>query len=280
MKANRISDITRRAWDGPSSSEKEFNIKYVASKVKSLVKEYEIKFNPETPVPSDNSLADDVYQAGLQLFLEAGVYCLTTGRRIIFTEDEVREAIRSLPEAITIGEGVDTRTMFKRRVEDRRPPIAHGGPTGTLCSPEFYQAVLLSYAQEPVIDSLGSGSIAVLEGQNITVDSPLNVKAAVWMAQVARHVLRLAGRPGLHINDVALVNPLHKIACCNPTTGIRKSDGVIVAQMVELKVSFKHLSLVEYLLSYGCIIENLITPLLGGFAGGLRGRLSLQLPSI
>ena len=271
MPANRISDITRRAWDGPPCSEKDFNIKFIASKVKSLIKEYEIKFDPETPVPSDDSLADDVYQAGLQLFLEAGVYCLTTGRRIIFTESEVREAMRDLPEAVTIGEGLDSRKMYRRSVEDRRPPVAHGGPTGTLCSPEFYQAVLLSYAQEPVIDSLGSGSIAVLEGQSITVDSPLNIRAAVWMAQVAREALRLAGRPGLHINDVALVDPLHKIACCNPNIGIRRSDGVIVAQMVELKVSFKHLSLVEYLLSYGCLIENLITPLLGGFAGGPEG---------
>lgn len=41
--------------------------------------------------------------------------------------------------------------------------------------------------------------------------------------------------------------------------------------MIELKTSLAHLALVEHLMSYGCFIGNLMTPILGGYSGGPEG---------
>jgi len=41
--------------------------------------------------------------------------------------------------------------------------------------------------------------------------------------------------------------------------------------MIELKTSLAHLSLIEHMLSYGCFVGNLMTPILGGYSGGPEG---------
>jgi len=68
-----------------------------------------------------------------------------------------------------------------------------------------------------------------------------------------------------------VVSPEAKVCALNPESGIRRTDGIIVSQMIEMKTSFSHLALVEHLLSYGCFIGNLMTPILGGYSGGPEG---------
>jgi hypothetical protein len=41
--------------------------------------------------------------------------------------------------------------------------------------------------------------------------------------------------------------------------------------MIELKTSLAHLSLIEHMLSYGCFVGSLMTPILGGYSGGPEG---------
>ncbi|MDK2464641.1 MAG: monomethylamine:corrinoid methyltransferase, partial [Candidatus Korarchaeota archaeon] len=184
----------------------------------------------------------------------------------------VKEALRQLPEAYVMGEGKDRIVMRARKPEDTTPPVLHGGPTGTLCSEgDVYLKTLISYAKEPVVDSLGAGSLRTVNGVVIRTASPLNFRAARIGAEMAREALIRAGRPGLHINDVAVVVPEAKLAALDPHRGIRPSDGLLVSQMVEFKVSLHHLSLVEHLLAYGCFISDLMTPIQGGYAGGPEG---------
>ena len=262
-------EVAKRAVEGPYCSEKEFDFKLLYSKAKELVKEYDIKFNPEEIIPSDETLVDNVFEAGFNLFLEVGAYCLDTRRRILFEEYEVRKALANLPEGLVIGVGADAVDMLMRDIEDVSEPIVHGGPTGTLCSEgEIYIKTLQSYAQEPSVDAVGAGSLKTIDGYKLRKYSPTDFLAARRLAYWAREALRRVYRPGLHINDIAVVTPSAKIAACNPDFGIRPSDALIVSQMVEMKISFEHLALVECMLDYGCIIADLMTPMLGGYAGG------------
>src|SRR5512139_4351293 len=85
---------------------KEFDLRLfkIASQ---LVKQFGIKYDPKAPIPSDDDLADRLFEAGLKLYVEVGTYCIDTERVIQFSEDEIRESLIDLnrmAEGIDIGE--------------------------------------------------------------------------------------------------------------------------------------------------------------------------------
>ena len=65
----------------------------LARKTMELVKKHGLKYTPTVLVPSDDAMADRLYQAGLELFLEMGVYNQSTERRILFSRQEVEAAV-------------------------------------------------------------------------------------------------------------------------------------------------------------------------------------------
>jgi len=85
-------DAAKRSETGPYIKEEDFDrkITQVAGKI---VKKHGIKYDPENVIPTDDDLADRVYQAGLELFLELGIFCKDTGRLIRFSRSEVEWAL-------------------------------------------------------------------------------------------------------------------------------------------------------------------------------------------
>ena len=79
-----IWDVLGRSESGPFVKEEEFDWQ-VGLTARKMVQKYGIRYNPEQVVPSDDDLADRVYQASLDLFLELGTYCRDTGRLVKFT---------------------------------------------------------------------------------------------------------------------------------------------------------------------------------------------------
>jgi len=271
MQSYRMDDMTKRALEGPYMEEADFDLKLI-KRTKEIVKEHGIRFDPQVIIPTDDTMVDEVFNAGRQLLLELGFYCQTTKRIIKLEEWEINQVIRSLPTAWTLGEGKDSVVMHMRRVEDPTPPVIHAGPTGTLTTEgDVYVKTLRSYAQEPSIDSVGAGTLATIDGFRIRKGTPQEYRAAKTLAGWARDAITQAGRPGMHINDVAVVSPEAKICALSPEHGLRPTDGMLVAQMIELKTSLAHLSLIEHMLSYGCFVGNLMTPILGGYSGGPEG---------
>ena len=271
MRTYRMDDVTKRAFNGPYMEEKDFDLKLI-KRTRELIKEHDIKFNPKEIVVMDDSMADDVFEAGLKLLLELGFYCQTTKRCIMFEEKEIKKVLDYLPNSIILGAGKDAVRMDMRRTEDPRPPVIHAGPTGTLCTEgETYVKTLRSFAQEVAIDSLGAGTLATIDGFKIRKGTPQEYRAARMLARWARQAITEAGRPGMHINDVAIVSPEAKICALDPINGLRPTDGMLVSQMIELKTSLAHLSLVEHMVSYGIFVGDLMTPILGGYSGGPEG---------
>jgi len=175
----------------------------IARKVPELVQKYGLVYDPNVLVPSDDDMATRLFQAGMELFLEMGVYNMSTQRRVLFTRDEVEEAVALAPKDFTVGTGKDARVMRHRGVESEIPCIIHSGPTGTPCSEKYHPYILESCAQEPLVDCLGSGSISTYMGDKTIPGTPLEILGVQRDAVVAREAVRKTGRPGMHINDVA-----------------------------------------------------------------------------
>jgi methylamine--corrinoid protein Co-methyltransferase len=109
-------------------------------------------------------------------------------------------------------------------------------------------------------------------GEKIIPGTPLEILGVQRDAAVAREATRKAGRPGIHINDVA--SPLTcaaKISTINPEWGLRPTDGLLVSQMVELKIDYDQLSRAARMRTVGMHIVDLMTPLVGGLGGGPQG---------
>ena len=96
---NRLMETCERAQKGPFCKPSDFD-SLVTQKIMSLIREYDIKYDPKVLIPTDNSLVDDVYKAGFDLFCDLGALCLDTERRIIFSEQEVKEVLRYLPSEV------------------------------------------------------------------------------------------------------------------------------------------------------------------------------------
>ncbi len=266
-----LADIVRRSETGPYIREADFE-KMVVRRVQEIVRRYDIKFDPKVLVPSDDDLADRVYQAGLELFLDLGAYNIRTERRILFNRQEIEAGIANAPSSLTLGVGKDAVVMRARPPESTIPCIVHSGPTGTPCSERYHPLILQSCAQEPLVDCLGAGSVSTYMGAQIIPGTPLEILGVHRDAASAREAVRKAGRPGMHINDVAVpLTCAGKMAAINPEWGLRPSDGLLVSQMVELKTDYDQLSRAAQLQSAGLHIVDLMTPLVGGLGGGAPG---------
>ena len=171
MQSNWLPELVKRSETGPYMKEKDFEMT-LARRTADLVREYDLKYDPQVLVPADDDMADRLYQAGLQLFLDMGVYNMSSQRRIMFTRAEVEETVAAAPASVLLGTGKDAVTMSHRPVEGDVPCVVHSGPTGTPCSERYHPLILQSCAQEPLVNCLGAGSVSTYMGYSVTPGTP------------------------------------------------------------------------------------------------------------
>lgn len=265
-------DMVERGEVGEILEETKFD-RRLAAKAKELVKKYEIKFLPEEVIPSDDALADRVFQAGLELFLDLGIFCIDTHRLIRFQKEELMEALEKAPSTLKFGKGRDGAIMEYRGVEDRKEPFCGLTPVGNPVPEELFERVVMSYAQEPMADSFSGPLITSLHGLSIKSGTPIEVEAAIWNAIKLREAARIAGRPGLGCHN--FVSNAEKtdaiIAAARRDFGLLEGDGLLVAAIAELKVDYERLKKVAFLRHTEFSIGGLYGPLMGGYAGGPEG---------
>lgn len=262
-------DIVARALNGPIISERDYELKLFVPTVRRIAKEYGIEYDPEILVPADDDQADQVWQAGLEFFLEVGVYCPDTERRITFTREEVMCALDQDPGPIMFGSGVDRKVFPRRKPEDNTPPWCSLGAGGCAVSGEaILMSLVREYARNPSCNSITTPSLTRVDGQLIVAGSPLEVEGAIRNMVLAREALRQARRPGLPIvNGVATaVHAASHIAGLG--YGIGSTDAMEIGAHHEMKVNFDSLNKVTYTLSRGAQIWAENGVILGGIAGG------------
>lgn len=271
MPSNWLPEIVKRSEAGPFMREADFD-RALSRRVRELTTKYQLKFDPKVLVPSDDDLVSRLFRAAVDLFVDLGAYNQTTERRILFSRAEVLEAVAAAPSRIVVGTGRDAVVEEHRGVESLLPCRMHSGPTGTPCSERYHSLILQSCALEPRVDCLGHGSISSYMGQAIIPGSPLEILAARAEAASAREAVRKAGRPGMHIEDNAVsLTCAGKMASLDEASGLRPSDGLLIAQMPELRTNYDQLSRAAHLSNIGMHIVDLMTPLIGGLAGGAEG---------
>ena len=87
----------------------------VATTVRRLVREHRLEWDREHVVNDDPARASTIFDAGLELALEIGLLNVTTGRRVLFTPDELQDGLQNAPQALVMGEGDDARKTRRAR---------------------------------------------------------------------------------------------------------------------------------------------------------------------
>ncbi|MFQ6080356.1 MAG: monomethylamine:corrinoid methyltransferase [Candidatus Bathyarchaeia archaeon] len=267
----RINEVLERAETGPICLEKDFDLKILYSKLQSVLKQHDIKFDPENIIPDDNSLADDIWEAALELYLEVGTLCLSTHRRILFDESEIKEALDLSSKEIVVGVGKDAKRMRHRQIEDKRRPFCLFSPDIT-CDENLFVPMTIAYLQEPLADGVCAPILDAVEGRGIRAGSPLEIKGSIAHAMMLREAARRVGRPGIFLQSVGTAETdAAQIAASNPIWGERLTDGRFVASIAELKVDYSLLNKMVHFHQYGCFVGALFGPLYGGYCGGSEG---------
>ena len=270
----QILDVMEKALNGKPMSETDYQLRVFAPKVQEKVREHKIKFDPSNPIPNDNSLADDVFEAGMELLIDVGAYCTTSGRVISYTEAEIKNALRTAPSKVHFGEGRDRKALVNRKVGDKTPPWCLLGAGGGACSSDrSFLTLVEGYAEIPETNGITTPAITRVGGMRVRPASPLEILAAQRNAVLAREACNRAGRQGIPImnslataeSDIALAAAMH------PKFGMRPSDGYMICCMDPMKVDFARLNKVAVALSLGGPIGMCFGPLLGGYSGGPEG---------
>src|SRR4030042_4817681 len=118
MQNNLLPTIVKRSENGPYMKEADFE-RALSKRTAELVKQYGLKFNPQIPVPSDDGLADRLYQAGVDLFVDLGAFNQDTERRILFSQSEVEELVGKARNNLVLGAGKDAVVMRQDRKSTR-----------------------------------------------------------------------------------------------------------------------------------------------------------------
>ncbi|MFX0204864.1 MAG: monomethylamine:corrinoid methyltransferase [Candidatus Hodarchaeota archaeon] len=267
----RINEVLDRAQNGPVCLENDFDLKLIVPNLRRVIKDYGISFDPTTPVPDDNDLADNLWKAAMDFYLEVGTLCTDTHRRILFTEDELKEALGNFPGKFTLGFGRDAKEISFRQIEDPQRPFCLFSPDIT-CDEDLFLPMSMAYLQEPLADGVCAPILDEIEGFPIRSGFPSEVKGSVAHAMMFREAARRVGRPGIFLKSVGTAeSDAAQIAASNSEWGERLTDGRFVASVTELKVNNSLLNKMVHFHTYGCFVGALTGPIMGGYAGGPEG---------
>lgn len=192
-----IYDVYDRAKSGPKMSEAEWDGKVIPDTSAALKAKYGIKMDKKVIVPEDPKLVDALYNAGLDMLEQCGIYCTDTGRIIKFTREEILAGIAAAPTRLLLGENQDATLMTPRAYNDKRPPVIQGGPTGAPCSEDLFLNIHQSYAQEGLVDTIVDGVMQKINGHDPVPNSPYEIAAVRAELIGIRTATMRAGRPGM-----------------------------------------------------------------------------------
>ncbi|MBN1319062.1 MAG: monomethylamine:corrinoid methyltransferase [Anaerolineales bacterium] len=267
-----FDEIIDRAMNGPISSEKDFELKRFVRTLRQIVKKYDIRYDPATPAPWDDDLADRVWQAGLEFISQVGIYCTDTERIIEFSAAELEQALRDVPKPSLLGEGQDSRTIPYRAPESEIRPFFSLGAAGCpVESEEILMSLTHAYAEIPYSDAVPTPSLTKVDGRITTAGSPLEIEGCIRTARLGKEALRRAGRPGLCIPNFCPSGVLARGHITAHSMFAGPGDMMEIGGMAELKIDFDSLSKIAYMKARGCPILGETGPILGGYCGGPEG---------
>jgi methylamine--corrinoid protein Co-methyltransferase len=264
--------VLDKAENGPFVEEKDWDRQYINQKIKALVKQYDITWDRNDPgVPADDALADRTWAAGMDLALSSGLYCLETRRQMLWTQAELERVLSRAPASVTFGLEPETVTISRRRPDENSRVATVGGAYGTQVPEELFVPVMLSYAQERVLDFIDNASLISSYGRQIRASSPWEAVGCWQEMLLSFEVVQRAGRPGMPIG-CAEDSPSAIGELATTTFGaFRPSDWHHASFVSELKTSYAELTKAVHYAHTGSAQHNFYNPIYGGFVGGGPG---------
>ena len=266
-----LVEIADRMRKGPKTTSKEWDMA-LFRKITDLVGQFGIKCPKEQSdwINTDDSLADAAWQAAVEFVVEMGCLCIDRERVVKFTEEEVKEAIRSMQREVVMGEGKDARTWRQHEIEGTEPlnvaPGHHAPFTEDLAN-----TVVHNFAMIPRLDFLEGFNFPAIDGYEI-VGIPLEAYASKRQVAWLREGIRKAGRPGAAIVYYPLSTAASSfLATVDPVAGLRPTDGVLLSVLPDVKVQYDLITVALVLQSHGFFGISGSFGIVGGFAGGPEG---------
>ncbi|NYT19679.1 MAG: monomethylamine:corrinoid methyltransferase [Methanosarcinales archaeon] len=234
---NNIYKYLKYATTGEEKSEEKHDME-VFMRSQELAEEYDIKYDGESIVPTDTSLADSVFEAAVQLLTSQGIYCIDTKKTIKIEEEDIIKSLNT-SEMLEIGRLKEKVIVPFRYTMDSEPPVIIGGPMGGTVSEESFLEVHLSSAMEPIVQGLYAGALEKMGGKGIRGKTPFEMLAALKEAREERLATKLAGREGLALMGpgTPTISPAYMLVSSDELYS--SADVQEVYQLDELKTDYE-----------------------------------------
>lgn len=266
-------DIYERAVKGPIMTEKDFDMQVFIPNLKAVVKKYEIRYDQKTPVPADDRVADNLFEAGVEFMTRTGVYCQGTNRVMQFSQEEIRRALREAPGKCFPGVDKEAGVLGTRQPDEASYPWFHNGTGIAFSSEELMTNMIEGCAAITEINSISFPALETIRGLPSVGGTPAEFYAAIRGTNIGLQAIKRAGRPGLPVLNLisTAATARSAIAASAPQFGCRPTDGWLCGVVAEFKLNFGVMTKIAYLQSSGCLVGAETAPILGGYCGGPNG---------
>ena len=204
------------------------------------------------------------------LHRERRLYCITTRRRVQLSRKEILTAITEAPTEILMGEGRDRRVWKQRRIEEKEKLNVCPGHH-TPFTEDLAGLVVKNFAQIQRTDFIEGFNFTRVDGREI-MGPPMEVYASRRQVNWMREGVRKAGRPGLAIVYYPINTRAEDLICVmDPDHGLRRTDGILLSLLPDLKMEQDMLSAAVVYDEYGSFKLSGSFAIAGGFCGGPEG---------
>jgi hypothetical protein len=266
-----LLDVAERTQKGPKKDVNEWNMGLYRN-ISSLAKKYDISYpGGGLLFSTDQSLADRAFQAAVELLASYGTYCLSTGRVVHHSEEEILTACQEAPKEIIVGADRDARRIWQHKPDGNERPNQTPGHHAPFTE-DVIQLVVKNFAQIPTADYLEGINFTNVDGREV-YGMPIEAYAARREAAWLREGIRKAGRQGMAIAYYPIsTRSSVLIAPMDPDYGIRRTDGLLLSTLPDMHIEQDLLTAAIVYLDYGSFrVNGGGSAQVGGFCGGTTG---------
>ncbi len=265
-----LLEIAERTQTSEKMEEKKWDRMFFET-ISKLVKKYGIACPPQhCYINRDDDITERAFEAAIDFLETMGIFCITTQRRVTLSRDEILTAIHEAPKQILMGEGRDRRIWRQRSIEEKEPLNVCPGHH-TPFSEDLAGLVVSNFAQIPRTDFIEGFNFTHVDGREI-IGAPMEVFASRRQINWMREGVRKAGRPGLAIVYYPINTRAEDlIGVMDPEQGLRRTDGILLSLLPDLKIEQDMLSAAIVYDEYGSFKLSGSFAIIGGFCGGIEG---------
>ena len=273
-------ELVNRGYAGEAVSKDDWDMDHIVVPMMDIIEEFELERGEGDVLLFDADTARTYFDAAVEFLVRSGVYNQSTGRVMSFTREEILEAARNMPKAVTVGRGADAYTFVPRVPDDKRQPGVVAGNPGCPMSEEIFRRTVTSWAKEPVVDMVTCGSIVEVDGFDVVRASPSEVIALRREMKYLNEICAEVGRPGIgRLAAESSVSEIGDLAAMAPG-GFQPGDAHLIALNNELIMTNDNLIRVANAMDTPVLNASLACVMVGGLAGGAEGAAVCMIASL